>query len=552
MQENHHLGDYFGTSKQLRETITHTRRVKLSRFPPFDINDKFFKVDKRLLEDQVKPLEMILIDWQDTVSKQRILLIGSVETLKHLCKSTMWQADGTFRSCSKPFSQLVTIFGNNVSNDEYTCYGMLYAFMTGKSIQMYQQLFKMISDLAQRHGFEVHIKYFLTDFESAISTAAQSQFPHILLYYCFFHFDNTLLKQIRTLGLWDEYCKPENKRLIRLLFALPMLPPGLITIAFGAIHEQGIPPEIEPMFEYFFINFISGPFKPANWSLYLLMLKGLPKSQSFIESSHKILNLILSVKQPQFYKVTGQLGKQLNETDKQIKHHELYGESVKKRNVNYAASEKRIVELVKSCTEQNVLEKLQLISDILRMGKSFRAGSTRAMPPQGLPQVAEPTLPPLPVAQARPNVVHPIVDRSLPPARAHRSAELMQAQEAIANEAFEMSRNAADEEEEYLLDEAYDEYEVIDQQPDDLVVDNEFEAYEAVEYDIVEQLHELEQHNDIDDDPGYASGNDLADEGPGRSAGYRCNVCPKVCNTSRGLAIHKAVHKRKPKSCNKK
>lgn len=118
--------------------------------------------------------------------------------------------------------------------------GMLYAFMTEKSVEMYQQLFKMISD-PQRHGLEVHIKYFLTEFESAISTAAQSQFPDILVFYCYFHFVNSQLKRIRTLSLWDEYNKPEYKKLIRQLFALPMLPPALIVVAFKAVCGPGVP-----------------------------------------------------------------------------------------------------------------------------------------------------------------------------------------------------------------------------------------------------------------------------------------------------------------------
>lgn len=355
MESNQHLGEYFGTSKQLRETVSNTRRMKMNRFPLVDKSDKFFNIDNQCVKNQNNSL--VLTDWKDETNQQRIVIIGTRQLFKQLCNSTMIQIDGTFQSCPKPFSQLVTIFGNNVANDNYTCYGFVYILLTGKSVQVYQQMFKMISDLAMRYGFIMKLKHLLTDFESAIATAAQSQFPHILTYNCYFHYSQSQLKRVRTLGLWNEYNKPESKMWIQLLLVLPMLPPVLIPPAFQAICDQVMPAAIHPMFHWFRENYIDGSFKIANWSVNYLMLNGLAKSQSFAESSHKKLNLILRVKQPNFYKVCEQLKKQIIETEAQVQHHELFGVTLKKRNKNYIASENKIIEIVQSCTEVNILDK---------------------------------------------------------------------------------------------------------------------------------------------------------------------------------------------------
>lgn len=118
------------------------------------------------------------------MSGQRIIILGTRELFKQFCISKLWMIDGTFKSCPKPFTQLVTIFGNNVSDDGYTCYGMIYIVLTGKSMQVYQQMFKLISDLARGFGFTISLEIILTDFETAIGTAAVSQFPHAMPEQC--------------------------------------------------------------------------------------------------------------------------------------------------------------------------------------------------------------------------------------------------------------------------------------------------------------------------------------------------------------------------------
>lgn len=109
LNDNQHLGENFGATTQLRRVVRYTRNVKLNKFP-VNPNNTFFKIEENFA--QIKRStgtyeSLVLFDWQDEENQQRIVFFGTRELFKQLCGSTMWLIDGTFRSCPKPFSQLV-------------------------------------------------------------------------------------------------------------------------------------------------------------------------------------------------------------------------------------------------------------------------------------------------------------------------------------------------------------------------------------------------------------------------------------------------------------
>lgn len=176
---------------------------------------------------------MVLADWQDVAHQQRILIIGTQELFKKLCESTLWLFDGTFRSCPRPFQQLTSIFGNNVAGDHYTSYAMIYILLCGKSLPVYQQVFKLISDLARNFKYKINLEFFLSDFELAIGKAAAIQFPNVATFYCYFHMVQSLIKRIKSMGLWQSFQVPQVRRWIELLFVLPLMPPTEISPTFA-------------------------------------------------------------------------------------------------------------------------------------------------------------------------------------------------------------------------------------------------------------------------------------------------------------------------------
>jgi hypothetical protein len=262
-----------------------------------------------------------------------------------------------------------------------------------------------------------------------------------------------------------------------------------------------------------------------------LLQKGYPKSQSFIESSHKKINMILKVAQPNFYRLTDHLSKQLNETETQIAEHVLSGTSPKKRSAHFLTSDTKIIELLSTCSETNVFEKLQMISKVLRAKES-----TRMQPFH-------------PVERLQPAVEHPNVERGILPARVRRSHQVIQRQSDIINQLYAEDptrHNEVDEEEHYPL------IDVVDDVIIEEYLDDEGDGY----VNEVDQNGITIEYLDAEDD-GYVSEVDQNqfpeicnsfDDGAGRSSGYGCDNCARVFPTSRGLNIHKAVHRRQLKT----
>lgn len=522
LQTNADLGSFFGTSKQLIGVVTYVRRTKLHPYPAVNTSDVFFEVDGRFA--QVKGDSMLLADWQDETHKQRIMILGTKKLFQQLCNSSLWIFDGTFRSCPKPFTQLTTIFGNKVKDDSYTSYGFLYILLTGKSLGVYQQLFKLICDIAQSYEYEIKLEYFLSDFELAISKAAAIQFPHIATFFCFFHYAQSMMKRIKKMGLWESFKVPQIRRWIELLFVLPLLPPTEIATTFDAImlHDD-FPDDLNPLYFWFAENYLKSKFNVFKWSVNFLLNNGLPKSQNFVESSHRKLNLILGVKQPKFYKVLNQLALQLIETEAQVEHHLIIGISPKKRVIKYIESDAKI-RAIFADSSLTPFHRVVLLSKVLRIRESSRTQTSRA---QNLQPIAENQLRTLPVSETPRAVHHPQVIQGTLPTRIRNPATNGQSQGLLNLQHSQPIPNV---------------------QNDWQRAQNNFEEHQTI-YENVEYLEEYLDGSDegLDEDDGYVSGADL-DIQPAdvpEQFQFVCELCRRTCKNQRGLKIHQA-------SCRKK
>ena len=273
----------------------------------------------------------MLSSWSSEATNDRIVILGTNKLLEQLCNSNLWLADGTSSSCPNPFSQLVTIFGNNVSGDAYTCYGFLWILMTGKLIELYRQVFILITKLATEAGFVFNVKHFLSDFESASGTAFQQIFPDAKLHYSYFDFVQNQIKFLNKNGFPTQLQEPPVVDVRNQVSALAYLPPSKIRAAFEAIKEMA-PPGLESYFKYFEDNYLNGSFLISNWSINHLLFSNMPISQNFVESSHRKRNMIQRDKTPKFYDLTNQLAKQASQNELDIDHHLLYGTTLRKRS----------------------------------------------------------------------------------------------------------------------------------------------------------------------------------------------------------------------------
>lgn len=136
------------------------------------------------------------------------------------------------------FAQLVTVFGSGIAGDNYTCYPMAWVLMSRKSQAQYQQMVRMLYQLALHHGIPINIAFVQTDFELGISSAVMiemksTQSGEILTKFCNFHLFKLLNERMKSFGLakW-LYSSVENYDMFNQLRALSYLPAEMIDEAF--------------------------------------------------------------------------------------------------------------------------------------------------------------------------------------------------------------------------------------------------------------------------------------------------------------------------------
>ena len=79
---------------------------------------------------------------------------------------------------------------------------LVYVLMSGKTTESYQNMLHMIMS---RMSAPVACETVITDFEQAAITAFRNSLPNARVRGCFFHFQQSLIRKIGTLGLKEQY-----------------------------------------------------------------------------------------------------------------------------------------------------------------------------------------------------------------------------------------------------------------------------------------------------------------------------------------------------------
>ena len=98
--------------------------------------------------------------------------------------------DGTFRSAPQPYVQLLTVHGE-VNGRVVHCAS---ALMAEKTIASYRQVFQTLKlkvrEVTRNNNWQP--RYGITDFELALITAFETEFPRARIRGCYFHFSQSL------------------------------------------------------------------------------------------------------------------------------------------------------------------------------------------------------------------------------------------------------------------------------------------------------------------------------------------------------------------------
>ena len=131
---------------------------------------------------------------ESTPSEGRILVFASNKAREILAnsKDTVFM-DGTFKSCSKQFNQIYTIHIDIGSTPEETNkIPLLFALLSNKTKETYNILFSSVKNKLPNWKPSL-VKL---DFEQAVISALENNFPEAQISGCNFHFNQCLWKNI--------------------------------------------------------------------------------------------------------------------------------------------------------------------------------------------------------------------------------------------------------------------------------------------------------------------------------------------------------------------
>ena len=114
--------------------------------------------------------------------------------------------DGTFQSVPLLFKQLYIIRAS-LGNSAVTC---IYAFMTGKSQILYQELFRAVHQYAMDLRVVLQPESVTMDFEDAARRAFESTFENVAVKGCFYHLTQNTWRHVQALGLSPMYKENEE------------------------------------------------------------------------------------------------------------------------------------------------------------------------------------------------------------------------------------------------------------------------------------------------------------------------------------------------------
>jgi hypothetical protein len=181
--------------------------------------------------------------------------------------------DGAFKTCPKPYHQVLTVHGMYVNR----VLSLTFCLLKGKQVGLYRKVFSKIkTKTRQITGHHLKPKMIVCDFEISLLTAVETEFPRSALRGCYFHFCQSLWRRIQDLHLASAYGRDTSvKKLLRKFLSFGYIPLPLIRIIFNLLFTSRTVrrlmtnnPGITQFVNYFQRNYITGPFPPKLWNVY--------------------------------------------------------------------------------------------------------------------------------------------------------------------------------------------------------------------------------------------------------------------------------------------
>ena len=149
--------------------------------------------------------------------------------------------------------------------------------LRSKETGLYRQMLQQIKANVRRiSGGDLLPAKVIYDFEVALITAIETEFPASSAGGCYFHFCQSLWRKVQELGLSVAYRQHQSvKNLIREMMSLGYLTLQVVRMTFNLIYSSGTVARLIRRFQslrnfisYFRLNYIDGNFKPVLWNVY--------------------------------------------------------------------------------------------------------------------------------------------------------------------------------------------------------------------------------------------------------------------------------------------
>lgn len=163
--------------------------------------------------------------------KNRFLIFFNESNKQYIKSAHTWLCDGTFKTAPTDFYQIY-IVQCTVLEKAYT---MAFLLMPDKSQKTYERVFKKLLELIG----DVSVKFLCLDLEKAAFNAWRKVMQNANVCFCYFHFVQSILRNLKSNGLYFKYVKDKTIRgYIRFLMLLPFLPSNRVKDAFNEIKKQ--------------------------------------------------------------------------------------------------------------------------------------------------------------------------------------------------------------------------------------------------------------------------------------------------------------------------
>ena len=187
-----------------------------------------------------------------------MLVFATEIGLRHLCRSDTWYMDGTFSSAPRIFKQLYVIRAP-LGETAVTC---LYAFLSSKSQETYEELFGAVVRKCEDLGFSPDPSKVICDFEQSVIRAIGTTFgDQVRCQGCFYHLTQSTWRRIQQLGLIDLYRTDESVKLFcGMLDGLAFLPLDEVNNGMDFL-KANTPEGLEDLVQYFDSTYVSGSYR---------------------------------------------------------------------------------------------------------------------------------------------------------------------------------------------------------------------------------------------------------------------------------------------------